>query len=242
MQRRRNKFREWSASQKNVKLPQLDAGTSTPEPDVHKVAEWFRKKDPTGAITAEVIRDSIDILLDGQRTGRWCYAHLSQTEKAHLGTVIEIELQKEFGISDDGPLDYAIEQIPVDCKFSAEFGKWQIPREMYRREEDGKITGTDHVALLVWAEEGSRTWRAGLLRITGPLPGSGANGDRKRTLRQEARSEIYWIWPTPPLLPRNTLLELPEWERASIFAFSSSARSESMNYSASCRGRRSDGR
>jgi hypothetical protein len=222
MRRKRNKFREWPSVPTKRRVPEYSAGTATPEPDVLRVAEWFRLQDPTGEVTAEVIRDSMDILLDGQRTGRWCYGHLTKTEKTHLGTVIQIELQKEFEISDEGPLDYAIEGVPVDCKYSADFGNWQIPREMYRRNENGEDVGEDLIALLVWAEEGARVWRAGLLRITEDRLGSGENQDKKRTLRPEALNEIYWIWPTPSPLPENTLLDLPDSERAAIFSFASS--------------------
>jgi hypothetical protein len=219
MQRKRNKFREWPAVTTKVKMPAVGNGASKPEPEILAVAEWFRERDPSGVVMAEVIRDSIDILLDGQRTGRWCYGHLSKTEKTHLGTVIEIELQKEWDISDDGPLDYAIAGIPVDCKYSAQFGNWQIPREMYRRIEEGVHIGQNHIALLVWADERSRTWRAGLIRITARRLGGGKNQDKKRTLRPDALGGIYWIWPATPPLPENTLLELPEAERAAIFAF-----------------------
>jgi hypothetical protein len=182
------------------------------------VADWFRERDPSGEVMAEVIRDAIDILLDGQRTGRWCYGHLTKTEKTHLGTVIQIELQKEYDISDEGPLDYAIGGVPVDCKYSADFGKWQIPREMYRRNENGLEVGVDQIALLIWAEEGSRKWRAGVLRISENLLQTGGNQDKKRTLRPDALPKIHWIWPDPPPLPENTLLELPEWDRSAVFS------------------------
>lgn len=173
---------------------------------------------------AEVIRDSLDIVLDGQRTGRWCYGHLTKTEKTHLGTVIEIELQKEYDIPDDGPLDYSIAGIPVDCKYTAEFGNWQIPREMYRRVENGETVGDDHVALLIWAEEASRHWHAGLTRISDDLLRVGGNQDRKRTLRPEAVDFVHWIWDAPPLLPENILLTVTEADRDAIFSFPSGQR------------------
>jgi hypothetical protein len=136
--------------------------------------------------------------------------------------VIQIELQKEFAISDEGPLDYEIAGVPVDCKFSADFGNWQIPREMYGRIEAGDEVGVDYIALLVWAEERSRQWRAGLLRMTDQRLRQGSNQDRKRTLRPDALDEILWIWPTPAPLPENTLLELPDADRDAIFSFPTS--------------------
>lgn len=222
MRRKRNRFREWPAMPAPARMPIVGEGEMDPEAEVLAVADWFSARDPTGEVMAEVIRDSLDIVLDGQRTGRWCYGHLTKTEKTHLGTVIQIELQKEYGISDEGPLDYAIAGVPVDCKYSSEFGKWQIPREMYRRYEDGLTVGDDYIALLVWAEEGSRRWHAGLIRITEDRLQIGRNQDKKRTLRPEALTEIYWIWPEPPKLPENTLLELPEWDRAEVFSHATS--------------------
>src|SRR5262245_6815965 len=136
----------WAAVPSGVRLPVVGQGETDPEPEVFAVAQWFRMLDPSGEIMAEVVRDSIDIGLDGQRTGRWCYGHLTKTEKTHLGTVIQIELQKEYDILDEGPLDYAIAGVAVDCKYSAEFGKWQIPREMYRRNENGREVGNDYIA------------------------------------------------------------------------------------------------
>jgi hypothetical protein len=220
VRRRRNRFRAWELVENRRRLPIVPDGPRVPEPEVREVAEWFQRRDPSGAITAEIIRDAIDLVLDGQRTGRWCYGHLTKTEKTYLGTVIQIELQKEFEISDDGPLDYAIAGIPVDCKYAAAFGTWQIPREMYRRQEDEDLPGEDHIALLIWAEERSRRWQAGLIRITDSRLRAGpGNQDRKRTLASEALEEIYWIWNEPVLLPENTILGLDEEDRAAIFSF-----------------------
>jgi hypothetical protein len=219
VRRKRNKFKAWPLVAPTARTPIIAPAADPADPEIVEVAEWLRLSDPTGAITAEVIRDSIDLLLDGQRTGRWCYGHLTKTEKTHLGTIIQIELQKEFDIDDSGPLDYAIAGIPVDCKYSTEYGKWQLPREMYRRNENGAEVGEDHIALLVWAEELSRNWLAGLVRITESRLGTGKNQDKKRTLRPEALKEIHRIWDDPPPLPENTLLELPQADRDAIFAF-----------------------
>jgi hypothetical protein len=218
VRRKRNRFRVWEPVASKWAIPDFPPGPDEPDSEIADIAEWFRIRDSDGAVTAEVVRDALDLVLDGQRTGRWCYGHLTKTEKTHLGTVIEIELQKEFDISDEGPLDYAIAGIPVDCKFAAQFGKWQIPREMYRREEKGELLGEDHIALLIWAEEKSRLWRAGLLRVTDERLATGSNQDRKRTLAAEALKEIHWIWDDPVPLPENTLVALSDEDRNAVFA------------------------
>ena len=218
MRRKRNRFKARLDLPKAAKVPTVSAGVTEVEPEITAIAAWFRKKDPTGEVTAEVIRDSFDLALDGQRTGRWCYGQLTKTEKTHLGTILQLELQKEYDISDDGPLDYAVAGIPVDCKYSAEFGKWQIPREMYRPTENPTDEDVNHIALLVWAEEASRAWWTGLIRITDDRLSPGRNRDMKRTLRPEALADVHWIWPQPPLLPKNTLLELSDEDRIAIFS------------------------
>lgn len=52
--------------------------------------------DPTGDRVASVQGDTFDQLYDGQRTGRWRYDQLHKTEKTHMGTLVEISLQREF--------------------------------------------------------------------------------------------------------------------------------------------------
>lgn len=69
------------------------------------------------------------MLLDGQHTGRFRWDQLYKTEKAHAGTLIEINLQREFGFGDGLEMDYRIAGIDVDCKFSQTRGAWMIPPE-----------------------------------------------------------------------------------------------------------------
>lgn len=64
--------------------------------------------DPSGARTGYAIREALDQIYDGQRTGRWDYTQLMKTEKTHVGTLVEIWLQREFGFDDGDELDYLI--------------------------------------------------------------------------------------------------------------------------------------
>ena len=41
-------------------------------------------------VFATALRDAIDQLLDGERTGRWDWYTLRKTEKTHMGTIVEI--------------------------------------------------------------------------------------------------------------------------------------------------------
>lgn len=57
-------------------------------------------KDYDGARIAKVLRRTFDMLLDGQHTGRYRWRQLYKTEKIHFGTLVEINLQREFGFDD----------------------------------------------------------------------------------------------------------------------------------------------
>lgn len=106
--------------------------------DVQKVADHILSLDPKGKRFGAVLRDTIDQLLNGEATGRYDWNQLYKTEKTHAGTLVEINLQREFKFADGGdvgsfddkhPMDYRILGIDVDCKFSQTFGGWMIPRK-----------------------------------------------------------------------------------------------------------------
>jgi hypothetical protein len=65
-----------------------------------------RRLDPGGQMFAPVIRDTLDQLLDGRRAGRWDYQKLHKTEKTHMGTLVEINLHREFDFADGDATDY----------------------------------------------------------------------------------------------------------------------------------------
>ena len=79
------------------------------------VHEHLRTLDPKGHRFAAVLRDTIDQLLNGEVTGRYDWKTLFKTEKTHAGTVVEINLQREFKFDDGVDMDYRIAGIDVDC-------------------------------------------------------------------------------------------------------------------------------
>jgi hypothetical protein len=105
----------------------------TPEPDaeLQAVAEYLLSNDPAGVRTAKVLRRTFDMLLDGQHTGRYRWDQLYKTEKTHFGTLVEINLQREFGFADGQSMDFAIEGVDVDCKYAQSIGEWMIPRRRW---------------------------------------------------------------------------------------------------------------
>lgn len=180
--------------------------------DLEVVADFFLAADPFGERMAAAVRESLDQVYDGPRTGRFRYSELRKTEKTHVGTIVEINIAREFDLDayPTDPTDYRIEDVLVDCKYSMKWGGWQIPTEAW-----------GHVVLLVWAadDEGETgVWSAGLWRVDPRLLGGGKNRDQKRTITKAAMPGITMLWDHAPL-PENTLLHLPDDVVAEIFKY-----------------------
>ncbi|WP_078897805.1 NaeI family type II restriction endonuclease [Streptomyces rimosus] len=173
------------------------------------VREHLQQLDPLGERFARVLRDTIDQLLNGEVTGRYDWKTLSKTEKTHAGSIVEINLQREFAFDDGDATDYRIAGIQVDCKYSQQFGGWMIPPE-----------AENHICLLVWADDEKSRWSAGLLRIRPELLNKGNNRDRKLTIKAEHRNRIYWLW-RDASLPENVLLHLGPATRDKILGLPS---------------------
>src|SRR5690554_6073665 len=99
-------------------------GLEPSDSETDQVVARFVQADPDGSRAARVFRATFDQLYDGQRTGRYKWDQLFKTEKTHFGTLIEINLRREFDdiLRDGNVLDYAIDEIELDCKYSFRFG------------------------------------------------------------------------------------------------------------------------
>ncbi|MEU6853002.1 NaeI family type II restriction endonuclease [Actinacidiphila alni] len=179
------------------------------DPQLVAVVEALLAADPTGFRFATVLRNTIDQLLDGENTGRYDWKTLFKTEKTHAGTVVEINLQREFLFGDGDAMDYKIAGVDVDCKYSQSFGAWMIPPE-----------ATGHLCLLVWADDYQSRWSAGVVRIRPELLNQGNNRDKKQTLNAKQREKAVWLWRDAEL-PENVLLHMNATDREAVFAPSS---------------------
>ncbi|WP_405820213.1 NaeI family type II restriction endonuclease [Streptomyces sp. NBC_00838] len=179
------------------------------DPELELVYQTIRGLDKAEERFAAVLRDTIDQLLNGEVTGRYDWKTLFKTEKTHAGTVVEINLQREFKFGDGIDMDYRISGIDVDCKYSQQFGGWMIPPE-----------AVDHLCLLVWADDYKSRWSAGLLRIKSDWLNGGKNRDLKLTVKAEHRSKITWLWKDAEL-PENILLHMNASDREAVFSFTS---------------------
>lgn len=161
--------------------------------------------DPDGTRIARAIRRTFDMLLDGQHTGRFRWEQLHKTEKTHCGTLIEINLQREFDFADGEILDYFIQGVEVDCKYSQKLADWMIPPE-----------ATGQLLLGLWANDQSGKWSAGLVRAAEAHLNPGANRDAKRTLSKHGKASVRWLFKGAPL-QENVLLRLPSEDIDAIF-------------------------
>jgi hypothetical protein len=192
-------------------LPGLD-GPGDPaagDAELAAVAAELAALDADGARTAAAIRGALDMLLDGQHTGRYRWDQLHKTEKTHAGTLVEIALARALHLADGTALDYTIAGADVDCKFSHRVGGWMIPPEA-----DGKLL------LLVQASDEDGTWCAGLLRATEENLRPAGNRDLKRALNDRGRAAVSWLHARAPL-QENALIKLPERDVVAVFSLAS---------------------
>ena len=168
------------------------------DPDLETVFQAVAAHDPTGERTAGVLRYTLDQLYDGQRTGRYRWDQLHKTEKTHCGTLVEINMQRTFLFDDGDVLDFTIDGVEVDCKYSQNKASWMIPLEAR-----GKII------LGLWASDELSKWSMGVVRAEERFLGAGGNRDRKTSLNADGRAAIEWLFDDAEL-PPNVLLHLPD--------------------------------
>lgn len=128
------------------------------------------------------IRTGLDEVIDGPRTGRFTYSQLEKTEKTYLGTKIEILLRSEFNFTKGDSMDYLIDGIEVDCKYTGSSWGWNIPKE-----------AMGHICLLIRADDEKGTASVGLVRITESILNPGRNQDLKGTISKNGRESITWL-------------------------------------------------
>lgn len=165
--------------------------------DLDAVAGALQAIDSLESRVADVIRRTFDQLYDGQRTGRFKWDQLYKTEKTHCGTLVEINLQREFNLNDGAILDYRLGDVEVDCKYSQRLGGWMIPPEARGR-----------VCMLVWGEDTAvPCWSLGIVRANENCLNTGGNRDAKATLNEQGRNAIRWLF-RRAAMPSNVLLQL----------------------------------
>ena len=177
--------------------------------ELERVVATLTRIDPSGERFARVFRSTFDQLYDGQRTGRYKWEQLFKTEKTHFGTLIEINLQREFEFDDGEILDFRIAGVEVDCKYSFREGGWMLPPESW-----------GHLIMVAIADDRASEWSVGVVRVRPIYLRDGRNRDGKSGLNPEGREAIRWIFRKAGFSP-NVLLQLPRVQVDDLMAMSS---------------------
>lgn len=175
------------------------------DPDRDSVLAELRRLDPDGSRTAQVFRDTFDQLYDGVNTQRFRWDQLYKTEKTHYGTLLEINLQREFEFSDGIKLDYTLAGNEVDAKYSQRLGGWMLPPE-----------AIGELCMVMTADDEKATFSVGVVRADAHLLNAGVNRDAKKTLSLAGRAAVAWFQKDAEL-PPNVLLRLPQGDVDAVF-------------------------
>lgn len=178
------------------------------------VYELLRDADPSGERAGRVFRATFDQLYDGQHTGRYRWDQLYKTEKTHYGTLLEINLRREFDdvLRDGKLLDFSVQGHEVDCKYSQRMGGWMIPPE-----------ARNHLLLVAHANDQAAEWTLGLVRASDTYLRTSKNRDGKTQLNPIGNAAIRWLH-RPGDLPPNVLLDCEADDIDAIFAEKSGQR------------------
>jgi hypothetical protein len=185
---------------------ELDAPANLPDDlGLRAVVAWFRRQPRLEERFASIFRQSLDEVLDGQRTGRFDIRELEKTEKTYLGTKVEIVTRAEFELPRGERMDYRIDGHDIDSKFSIS-AAWSIPRE-----------AMGHLCLLMAADDRKSKFDVGVVRISAEILNLGKNQDGKKTISKAGKSGIVWLFRSAAL-PPNLLLNLPPADAEAIMA------------------------
>ncbi|MET8386487.1 NaeI family type II restriction endonuclease [Streptosporangium canum] len=185
-------------------LPGPPSRGADPELDI---AFDFFAPDVTRQMGA-IIRQGTDEVIATSRTRRWTLDQCNDQEKGYLGVNIENIVRDKYAL-DEGAvgMDFNVQSVDVDCKWSRNFGGWQIPPE-----------ALGHICLLVHGDDITGEMAVGLLRIRDEIL-VGGNRDAKRTIQSPGGiSEIRWLVAPGTPIPENFLMSLRKKDRDAILA------------------------
>jgi hypothetical protein len=178
-----------------------------PDEGLDLVAARLRKlagREPV-RLFGDAVRQSIDEVLDGPRTGRWDFRHLEKTEKTYVGTKVEIVVRTALKLEPGPRLDLELEGYDLDIKWAMN-SQWQIPRE-----------AVGELCLCIGGRDHLRAFEVGLIRCDEDVLNKGSNQDGKRTISAAGRSRMRVLVPPSPL-PPNFVAELDPELRTEVTA------------------------
>jgi len=174
------------------------------DPALDGVEAWLRSRSADlPGLFAHAVRQAIDEVIDGPRTGRWSADQLEKTEKIYVGTKIEIVVRAALDLERAGKLDTVVDKQPVDFKWSFT-SQWQIPTE-----------AVGEICLVIGTKEDEALLDVGLVRCAEETLNPGRNKDGKRTLSQKGRTGVRWVV-RGAALPSNFISTLDPALRAKV--------------------------
>lgn len=165
-----------------------------------------RAQTPAGFFAA-LVRQALDEVVDGPRTGRWDIEQLDDTEKTYVGTKVEIIIRSALGVSRGRIADCLIQGVETDIKWSKAVAKWMIGPE-----------NVGELCFGVCSDAKGQNVSAGLF-VPRPerLTGGDGNRDEKRSLLAAARdNDVVWLFRNQPL-QQNFIAALDPSLRKHVF-------------------------
>lgn len=184
-----------------------NATASRPDHALTEVATWFRDQPNMQERFGAILRNSLDEVLDGQRTGRFDVDDLEEIEKTYLGTKFKILTRAEFTLSCSRRASHTVAGHDVESAFSPD-ADWSIP------------TGaTGRLCLLVSADDRRSTFDVGLIRTTPGMLKRRSRGWRTISPGPVAANTTWLL--RAVRLPENALLQLSPSDSSAIMRPSS---------------------
>lgn len=183
-----------------------------PDPEFERVFSTLAGRPDFVGEVGSAIRQGIDDVLDGARTGRFDLfgTDVNKNERTHVGTRIEILVISSLGVKRGKTLDMVVAGIEVDIKTTIG-GGWMIPRE-----------AVNGLCLLIESNDRTSTFGVGLLRTSADNLTPGSNQDAKRSVSAAGKERIRWFGGRETqALPPNFLLQLESALRAKIMCLDS---------------------
>jgi hypothetical protein len=187
--------------------PSIFENPGAPEDDgLRDVASWLRSKaegDPP-TFFGNLVRQAIDEVVDGPRTGRWDLEQLDSTEKSYIGTKVEIIVRAALELERGSIMDLEILGHPVDVKWS-KTSAWQIPEE-----------AVGHLCLCLGGLRSLAQFQVGVIRCDREVLNLGRNKDRKTTISAVQRRSKMLMLVEPAPLRTNFVAAIPDDQRSRI--------------------------
>jgi len=154
-------------------------------------------------IIGDILRSSLDEVIDMPRTNRFSLQELEKTEKTYIGTKVEIVFRDTFLLSKGDKLDLLVEGKEVDVKNTIG-SNWTIPSE-----------AVDEICVLLQTNDNKSSFCFGLIICRDRVLNQGRNRDGKRTISKSGKNEILWLVEDGKL-PKNFFLHMDEELRKEI--------------------------